>query len=358
MNVIDLKRSTFRSGTPEPPKILQNFYDSFFWYGMDMSESTVPSDKTIFGGTKGKFNGLDIVTDRNNLVDEMDGDQMRRRRPKPVKRTVDYEDYEDYDDNDYGDVRKIDKYDSRYEDDEEEDDYVPRYAKRSYSANKRSKKREPTRQGERSSRSVRRDHMAVKKDISTWFTSEDDSKYDDDESYEQEGNPIGMFLDKVFNVDTEERKRLADAYDQRMGIKKKEKTTRYNDDGNTPIADYIPTTITRDDYDEYDDMDTVIDINATSTSETTIFETKKKSLTEPEIPEIKMSWKERAGQVERIPPSGIAAWGPNGEVMDVEDAREAAALSAKAEIAAAEERVKELLEKMENAREKVTLLQA
>lgn len=50
------RRSTFRSGTPAPPPAIGDFYNQLFWYGIDEDES--PADKTMFGGTKGKFNGL------------------------------------------------------------------------------------------------------------------------------------------------------------------------------------------------------------------------------------------------------------------------------------------------------------
>jgi DNA-directed RNA polymerase subunit delta len=52
------RRSPVRNSVPQPPRVIADFYDKFFWFGFDSNNSDEVGDKTIFGGTKGKFNGL------------------------------------------------------------------------------------------------------------------------------------------------------------------------------------------------------------------------------------------------------------------------------------------------------------
>ncbi|KAL3816347.1 hypothetical protein ACHAXA_011447 [Cyclostephanos tholiformis] len=56
-------RSSFRSGAPPPPRPIKQFYDKLFWFGFD-PDATGPTDRTMFGGTRGKFNAIDLLRDR------------------------------------------------------------------------------------------------------------------------------------------------------------------------------------------------------------------------------------------------------------------------------------------------------
>lgn len=56
-------RSSFRSGAPPPPRPVKQFYDKLFWFGFD-PDVTRPTDRTMFGGTRGKFNAMDLLSDR------------------------------------------------------------------------------------------------------------------------------------------------------------------------------------------------------------------------------------------------------------------------------------------------------
>ena len=78
-----LNRSSFRSGAPPPPRPIKQFYDKLFWFGFD-PDVTSPTDRTMFGGTRGKFNALDLLSDRE--------ERQRMRH--------DYDDYRGYDDGD------------------------------------------------------------------------------------------------------------------------------------------------------------------------------------------------------------------------------------------------------------------
>ncbi|CAB9514748.1 expressed unknown protein [Seminavis robusta] len=86
------RRATFRSGTPPPPPVVGDFYKQLFWYGFDPDEASSPADKTMFGGTKGKFNGLAFLFD-----DALDP-AGRMDKPKKRRRYYDDDDSYDYDD--------------------------------------------------------------------------------------------------------------------------------------------------------------------------------------------------------------------------------------------------------------------
>lgn len=81
-------RSSFRSGAPPPPRPVKQFYDKLFWFGFD-PDATGPTDRTMFGGTRGKFNAMDLLRDREerqrryrDYGSDYDGGGggMRRRR--------------------------------------------------------------------------------------------------------------------------------------------------------------------------------------------------------------------------------------------------------------------------------------
>jgi len=103
-----------------------------FWYGFDPDETTSTADRTMFGGTKGKFNGLDLLSDLN---DNRSGGKKNNSKRRQQKRSND-DDEEEEDDDDYDyliaddrgtrrDLRrrlKADYYEEYYEDDEGEDE--------------------------------------------------------------------------------------------------------------------------------------------------------------------------------------------------------------------------------------------
>ena len=87
-----LNRSSFRSGAPPPPRPIKQFYDKLFWFGFD-PDVTRPTDRTMFGGTRGKFNALDLLSDREERqrmrhdYDDGNGRMMRRRGNSGTRRT-------------------------------------------------------------------------------------------------------------------------------------------------------------------------------------------------------------------------------------------------------------------------------
>ena len=90
------RKTTFRSGTPPPPPVIGDLYNQLFWYGFDPEDTTSPADKTMFGGTKGKFNGLAFLDDA--LVPKPKDPAPRRTSSRPSSRRRDNYYYEDDDD--------------------------------------------------------------------------------------------------------------------------------------------------------------------------------------------------------------------------------------------------------------------
>ena len=91
-------RSSFRGGAPPPPRPVKQFYDRLFWFGFD-PDVTGPRDRTMFGGTRGKFNAMDMLNDREERQRFRDeggrdgyGRAPRRRRRREME---DYYDDED-----------------------------------------------------------------------------------------------------------------------------------------------------------------------------------------------------------------------------------------------------------------------
>lgn len=68
-------RSSFRSGAPPPPRPVKQFYDKLFWFGFD-PDVTRPTDRTMFGGTRGKFNAMHLLGDRDLSRDVSGGSRV------------------------------------------------------------------------------------------------------------------------------------------------------------------------------------------------------------------------------------------------------------------------------------------
>lgn len=100
------------------------------------------------------------------------------------------------------------------------------------------------------------------------------------------------------------------------------------------------------DDDDFDEDDEYIDIEPTYASERDSMRSRRE----------RRSWEERALEMDRVPPRGVAAWGPNGPVSD--DVQTMAAMDAMEEI----KRAKKFLEKkedmVEDAKEEVVALKA
>lgn len=411
-------RTTFRSGAPSTPEPITDFYDRLFWYGFNPDESIAPGDKTLFGGTKGKFNGLDFFED-----DERRKPARRRKRPPQQFRADEwyddimdsldnYEEDEDYDkemavsetvgrtSRSGGEMapqrrRSLPPEEADYsyddteyaqEDNEDEETVVSETVRRRPSSEVRTPRRRRSRppedvnyeeeRYERRSRdaysdrgrptSRRRTGDRVSNQISSWFgpndtedepppertprrprrrTEQDD---DDDESWS-----FTSILDGIFGVNREEVDMNAAMYNKQMGLDRTDRPQRRPERRSRrgqayPYAEETVDVVSAapNPRDEDDTID-VVDVDAVIEDEE-----------EPKGSERKRerTIEERSAAFERVPPSGVPAWGPSGSVGV--DARTKATLDALEEIREATRKVELKEEQCIEAKEDIVVLKA
>jgi len=376
-------RKTFRSGNPPPPNIIKEFYDKLFWYGFDADETTSAADRTMFGGTKGKFNGLNLLEDINSGSDSMGRKPFRSRRRKSFELSNEYDD-DDYDDEYDDEYDAYDEYDDEYDDDYPEERmrdaprsnaYRRKNSTRSSLMLPSSRSDKETIQRRRQSTIRTKSSRKKRFNIDDWFDEEEEDEPTRDES---ESSPLINILDKVFQIDPNEVKYRADDYNRRLGLNKKKSEVRsrmgststtekkkrkgyaypyvqndnIDDDENIDdLYEIIELDISEEDINDKQDAvepilskdDNVIDVEAAVTTSVPTVEKKEETRNNSNRSTKKQTWEDRAAANERIPPKGVIAWGPDGE-MDM-DARTYAAKSAMEEI----ENAKILFSKKEEA---------
>jgi hypothetical protein len=401
-------KTTFRSGTPSPPKAMEDLYNRIFWYGFDPAETSSPADRTVFGGTKGKFNGLAYLEEGAGVKPS----DKRSRRIRPRNREFDgrndESDREDTDDDYY----ETDS--SSYQDEERPSSYrdeemrptqyrqpvtppydPPRPMPRSPTSvpvsPRREKRRAPRDRGyqddgnDGDSEDRRRaprnrgyeddddddyedtgDWVSSK--VSSWFQLDDEEEDDEEKEGSRRGrkkkrpdsSPSSPFkiLDVFFGLNRDRLGEKAEIYDKQMGLRSDENWSRatkekprrqrrkgyaypyVDEDEAPPVADYGVV------GDEEPSPDTTSDDAAPKRGD-------KVEEKEPP-PKRQLSWEERALAVERVPPAGIPAWGPTGDLgMDV---RTKAISDALEDIIGATREVTEKESKVEQAREDVAIL--
>lgn len=384
------RKSTFRSGTPPPIPVVGDFYNQLFWYGFDPNESNSPADKTMFGGTKGKFNGLSYLYDDD---DDERGPRRRRRGPPPPQRNR---------------PRRQQRRDD-YWNDEGEDDYFeggpPRRSNTRMEDNLQPDFKQQRRKGEqtiwqggdvmgsedgyayngRSSRqSVRGGDWAANKVASWWKDLEGDDYIGlRDDQYEDSGqdnrppprrrqppsSPFGNvdIFTSFFGGGPRDRQRdrKAEMYDRQMGINDKgfqydggrrgarrppneerrkgyayryDKEESEEDDGEIVDADVIVSDIDEaTEAAEEEAKDEATDEDEKSEGAASVQERKPKIPNQnqrqqkrqprkekaeqkrEQVQSRQSSWEQRQQARERIPPAGVAAWGPNGDLgMDAQ----------------------------------------
>ena len=249
--------SSVRPGdlTPPPPVPVRNLYDRLFWYGFDPAESEGGvGDKTVFGGTKGKFSGLSFLQDGEDAIREERSRVPRtssssgtgrgrsssyrylppsRLSPEQEQQSDEYDNYDQEeegayyeeedsdDDNDYGGISvTMERIGSRQND--TSDMVMPDDGYRSSRSRRERRGRQEERRPARSSarrqqRRRRRDEERggrreydryggidddgnvdndnwVSKQVSSWFDDDDsdrDNRYGDDTDDEYDGNVFG-----------------------------------------------------------------------------------------------------------------------------------------------------------------------
>jgi hypothetical protein len=403
------QRKTFRSGNPPPPNIIKEFYDRLFWYGFDPDETTSAADRTMFGGTRGKFDGLGLLQDIDQMTQEQQKSSLQARdkvvrgkrnrlsstikgrsRPKDNSANVydrrtgngsyDYDD-DDYDDYEWYENFEVDEDEDEWYDDEDEDDgnnmdrdngydvyednfVMPTNRKDIPRQKKLFKVKEEfdaydidyDLEDESMTRFSRKSRRL---DVSQWFEEEEEEEYVADADADvdvspKDGakmSPIVNILDSVFQIDADRVKYQAEDYNRRLGLDRKARFKSSYSTTSTTGGNYdIHTRRRRKGYayryvdsadnsrEESDDStfalnntkeNNVIDVDATVQVDSSTRQTEQldKGRKQKE-----QSWEDRAAAYERVPPKGIIAWGPDGEMEGGIDARTYAAKMAMEEI--------------------------
>ena len=333
-------RTTFRSGTPAPPGPVKDLYDRLFWYGMDEEDGDwVPQsyDKTVFGGTRGKFNALAYLEDG---YDARPPPRRIKRRLPPLERggvEDGYRDEIDYEVEEDNDI-------SQGQPGRRRDENIP--PRGVTSSRNRIRKPPIGFQG-----SFSRPRKA--NEVSSWFEDDEMAVQDEDLRRRSSGrrqrsssNPVVKFLDELLDVDREDMAVRANLYELNVGRRRpmpRAKASR-----------------SRSGYSfEYDkgDFDDLIDEDDSMVVDIEIEEETVASLKEEEQPlKSRMSWEERSRRLEQVPPAGVIAWGPSGDLGI--DARTKAMLDAMDDLREAREQLKATTERTNLARDEIVILRA
>jgi hypothetical protein len=233
-------RTSFRSGTQQPPAAAKDLYERLFWFGFDPDESEGVGDKTVFGGTKGKFNGLSYLLDGEGRTGPPPPKRAPRGLPSPGER--------EYDD-DYDLERKEYRYDEpRYKENtntEPRSQYIKPPKDTPYprtqaeeAARRQSRKQRRQQRSTRTDENYDEDDYSsgaqsggewVSKQVSSWFDGDDE---DDDDDYVERDDrvdrrrrrkkdsgwsPFNIF-DSFFGVNRDELNYQAEVYDKKMGL--------------------------------------------------------------------------------------------------------------------------------------------
>jgi len=245
----------------------------------------------IFGGTRGKFNGLDLF---ESVSDDKNKRKVRKRRIPPSY-------YDEHENNeDYYDI---------------EDDYMDYddEKNRRRRSNNIIKKETKDNNNKSSSRSSNKNFSIVlsstgpittknkrstaninpwKNEVSSWFQEKSDdntnnnennidkNNEEDQSSKEDLKSSIDNLLDTLFLVDTQERQQMEDLYNKNMKLgkynnKKKNKspskdvkTFKYRDDGILPVADFA-TILPEEREERQEESNTNTTASTTTSSKTT-----------------------------------------------------------------------------------------
>jgi len=291
------RSSLSRPEARRPPAPVRSFYDRLFWYGVDPSDMAGPEDKTIFGGTKGKFNGLSYANP--DLVVK----RPRRRRPRNAPRD------------------EVDE---------------PRREDREYEELRRRRSQRRHRHGDTPPQDLpnMRIDAWISQTVSQWFTpapTVTSRRLKDD-------GAIKTAMDGIFGIDAEEYERKAIEYDRLVdfstpayGASSQPRTKRrkgYGDpfelEGDGSVIeideqagprtenDVVNTEVYANDEresgrpnDTSRDVEPLVNEEAEREAAAHLSAAKK----QPEL-----SWEERALAMERVPPVDVTAWGPSGDL--------------------------------------------
>lgn len=385
----------------QAPLAAKDLYERLFWYGFDPDDSDQIGDKTVFGGTKGKFNGLAYLqaseVPRRPIQSRQE--QQRQLPPSTRRRPSKYvEDEEDeyYDDGE--DDMDFDMYDDEQARDSEARINRPMQSTRTNvtppedSPNPRNERTARPKPSRRKRRQRDYDDIYeddnenasfnggdwVSKQVSSWFSGTDednDDQYNDNSRRRQqrrrqqtEWSPFNV-LDAFFGVKRDELAYKAEMYNSKMGIGSKPRSQPRSEASKRERRRQAQRPGYAYRYDpENDDADGeeaafVVDIEPTTRDNTT-FDTGKISETEESTEGTEsvsdsgrvkeLTWEERALAVERVPPADIPGWGPSGELPF--DARTKAIMDALEDIQIARQKLEASEKKEVLAKEEITIL--
>lgn len=355
------RRSPVRMNQNSVPNAAKDFYERLFWYGFDAGETEGVGDKTVFGGTKGKFNGLSF----KEASETSPYKSPNRRAPR-----------------------------RRYNSDYEEESNIDVYNEANYDENQGTSRsmKPPTDApyprsdllGERRRRAARRQESYefndrfdtenpgdwVSNSVSSWFMG--DGEDDDDEDFDDrsrrrrrrkqssEWSPFNI-VDAFFGVDRDEMQYKADLYNQKMGLGKKRRPSPRDGSRKRPNRETPRRPGYAYKYEEEDgeDFNPIVDVGMVTPEEDNnkvadVQNSEAALSSRPTRKRKEKSWEERSLAVERVPPAGVPAWGPSGEMPC--DARTKAIMDALEDIETARQKVAKREKKEALATEEITIL--
>jgi len=417
------------------PGAARDFYERLFWHGFDPSDTPQVGDRTVFGGTKGKFNGLAYLQaseDPRRRQPQQLVSRRRRRSLPPSNRADLLSDEDDEDDEDedmeededlnmdYAAARTADQFKTKRptttttsrSDTPPED--RPRFPKAEERVMRDTSRR--TRQSRTRQQSYRYDNDDdeeegnwVSKQVSSWFSGiaesdddDDDNDYVDDSRRrsrrserrsssssskgEGEWSPLNA-LETFLGLDRDEMAMKADMYNAKMGIgrsnpsssrtsspsssssvlSKRQQRRRARTEPNRRRPGYAY----RYDVDEEDeDPSFVVDVEPVVTeSANRRVEPVRRGVDDSDSEDDnddmnkeesvgrqrELTWEERALAVERVPPADIPAWGPSGEIPNM-DGRTKAILDALEDLQLARQKLERREKRVIFAKEEITIL--
>ncbi|CAJ1943082.1 unnamed protein product [Cylindrotheca closterium] len=357
------RRSPIRMNGSSVPNPAKDFYERLFWYGFDADDTEGVGDKTVFGGTKGKFNGLSFKE-----ASETSPYQGPNRQPR---RRGDNEYYEDgYGIDDYGEGYYETPGDRPRSMKPPSDTPYPRAdrAGRGDRQRRRTNRQQSNEFDDRFESENPGDW--VSKSVSSWFTGSEDNDEDDDfddrsskRRRRKESSTFSPFniVDRFFGVDRDEMQYKADIYNEKMGLGMKRRSSFRNGSRErtrrqTPRR---PGYAYKYDEEDEEELNPIVDIGMDTPVEDAS-ETVDVQNTEAEMPSMstrkrkEKTWEERSLAVERVPPAGISAWGPSGEMPC--DARTKAIMDALEDIQTARQKLERRLKKEALAKEEIMIL--
>ncbi|KAL3920785.1 MAG: hypothetical protein SGILL_003083, partial [Bacillariaceae sp.] len=391
-------RSPVRMGQQKPPKLIEDLYNRVFFYGFDVDDNLDVGDKTVFGGTKGKFNGLKYLAAAEGR-DPARYNKRRRTGPRPRTRggrglppSMDDEEEEDF----YEDDEEMDgpeRYSLEDSESYPRQSVRKRYSRRLERGGDPSSRRRP-RNEEEYEESFGGNGVGdwVSDQVSSWFTDEDDGGYDnfeDGDRYDgsmsrtsrrqrrrgregSEWTPLNM-IDNFFRIDREEMEYKAAEYDAKMGLRRgKSRRSQQSERTRAPRREAPRETPRRAGYAykydaslDDDGSPTVVDIDVTieedpkpesaSNGDTSADSTDDRTSTDDaRSNRTEKSWEERQAAVERVPPVDVPAWGPKGELPIT--GRQKAIEDALKDIQTAKRKLNDRVKKEIKARDELAIL--